>query len=72
MGNNNLVERTARLEARMDNFEQNILREMKDRKEVQSEMQQSLMKLNQKVWLATGFIICLQIVLQIALKWAFK
>lgn len=79
MGLNEIAVKVGKLEERMDNLERQILGELRDRKEGQATIAQTqerieakILGINQKVWVATGFLICLQIVLQVVLKLALK
>jgi hypothetical protein len=79
MAANNLVERVAKMEQKVEYLERKILEELGERKEGQKAIQNAQEKFaadmaDVKKWIAyaTGFLVCLQIVLQIILKLAFK
>ena len=75
MGLNDLTSRVVKLEVKMETLENEIVRELAARKEGQADIaaaqhriEDSVTRINQKIWYAMGFIGALTLVLQIVLK----
>lgn len=68
----NIAVKVGKLEERMNSLEKDILAELNERKANQKEIKDSVEEIKKKVWLATGFLMAVQIVLQVVLRAAFK